>query len=134
MNTDTITADVPLNLLIPDETPMRVPVTFSYCQQDSYAVTLNFFEYGHPDHVRWIFARDLLANGLIDYAGGGDVEVKREGSVVLIRVSSPEGYAMLEADHAMLAAFLDRTYSMVPIGTECFDADGVIAFLLDGAA
>ena len=131
MNTDTITADVPLNLLIPDSTPMRVPVTFSYCQQDSYAVTLDFFHVGHPEYVRWIFARDLLANGLIDFADGCDVRIKREGSIVLIELSSPEGRALLEADHDMLSAFLKRTYVMVPAGTECFDADGVIAWMLD---
>jgi hypothetical protein len=33
----------------------------------------------------------------------------------------------------VLSAFLDRTYVMVPAGTECFDADGVIAWMLDGA-
>lgn len=128
---DTITADITLRLLIASDDAVPVPVTVTYCQQDSYAITADFFAVGHEHPQRWVFARDLLANGLLDYAGACDVKIKREGSVVLIKLESPEGTALLEANHAELDDFLGRTYRMVPAGTETFDTDALIAQIME---
>ena len=76
---------------------------------------------GRAGWVEWVFARDLLADGLIADAGDGDVRIRPaadDPEVVVIELSSPSGHAMFEASAQELADFLDRTYDVVVPGNE----------------
>jgi hypothetical protein len=80
------------------------------------------FHVGMDDPVEWIFARDLLAEGLSHPAGEGDVRLwpsTGPGRHVLnIALSSPFGQAQFEAPLAALTGFLLRTFEVVPTGRE----------------
>ncbi|MEV6002794.1 SsgA family sporulation/cell division regulator [Streptomyces griseomycini] len=106
---------------------VQVPVRLTYRSADPYAVEAVF----HPDdpgnEITWSFARDLLLEGLEYHAGEGDVTVwsppalrgKHEERRTLIRLSSPEGTALLSASRTQLKKYLDKTLLLVAVGTEC---------------
>ncbi|MBB5960455.1 hypothetical protein FHS29_007079 [Saccharothrix tamanrassetensis] len=82
-----------------------------------------------------MFARDLLADGLIADAGDGDVRIRPaadDPEVVVIELSSPSGHAMFEASAQELADFLDRTYDVVVPGNEHLwvDVDEALTHLI----
>jgi hypothetical protein len=108
------------DLLAPRTPAVPVQVELRYDTQDPYAVVAAF-RTGRTGWVEWVFARDLLADGLIAEAGDGDVRIKPvtdEPEIVLIELSSPSGHAMFEASAQELAEFLDRTYDIVMPGNE----------------
>jgi hypothetical protein len=110
-----------LDLLVPHASPVRVEAELRYDTRDPYAVTAAF-RCGPAGTVEWCFARDLLADGLIDDAGVGDVRIGPAPDaveLVVLVVSSPAGLAMFEAYAEDLAEFLDHTYDLVLPGTEC---------------
>jgi hypothetical protein len=107
-----------------------------YSGSDPYAVRMAF-HVGTDEPVEWIFARDLLAAGIDARQGEGDVRVwpsaqscaesdglevigdaSTEGTVLNIELSSPFGQAHFEAPAQAMAAFLHRTYQIVPAGQE----------------
>jgi len=106
-----------------------------YSGSDPYAVRMAF-HVGTDEPVEWIFARDLLAAGIESRHGEGDVRVwpssascpesgldltgsAQPGDKVLnIELSSPFGQAHFEAPAQAMAAFLRRTYQIVPAGQE----------------
>jgi hypothetical protein len=107
-----------------------------YSGSDPYAVRMAF-HVGTDEPVEWIFARDLLAAGIESRQGEGDVHVwpspgsgagtgelgptgsPQPGDKVLnIELSSPFGQAHFEAPAQAMAAFLRRTYQIVPAGQE----------------
>jgi Streptomyces sporulation and cell division protein, SsgA len=108
-----------------------------YSVNDPYAVRMAF-HVGTDEPVEWIFARDLLAAGLMSRQGEGDVKVwpsaascaandgleaigaaGTEGAVLNIELSSPFGQAHFEAPAQAMSAFLQRTFHIVPPGREC---------------
>lgn len=125
----TITADLRLRLLVSGSAALPVHADFSFDPSDGYTLHVTFHAAG--DTVAWMFSRDLLAAGLRDDAGLGDVRVWPSSDaavqVVYISLRSPEGEALLEASIPELSAFLERTYILVPAGTECTDVDAAIA-------
>jgi hypothetical protein len=95
------------------------------------------FHVGTDEPVEWIFARDLLAAGVESRQGEGDVQVwpsalscadtdnldkagaaDIDGKVLNIELSSPFGQAHFEAPAQAMAAFIQRTYQIVPAGKE----------------
>jgi hypothetical protein len=106
-----------------------------YDTADPYAVHATFHT-GAEETVEWVFARDLLAEGLHRPTGTGDVRVWPSRShgqgVVCIALSSPEGEALLEAPARALESFLKRTDAAVPPGTEHrhFDLDTELSHIL----
>jgi hypothetical protein len=69
--------------------------------------------------VRWIFGRELLAEGLAQPAGIGDVRVCPVGEDrVLIRLDVRGQTAELRCSRAALAGFLADTFALVPAGAE----------------
>ncbi|MGW7415851.1 SsgA family sporulation/cell division regulator [Streptomyces sp. NPDC054863] len=115
------------------------PALLSYHSADPYAVHLdNHIDLEDP--VRWTFARELLATGLTQWAGIGDVSVhpgKSEGGdVVLIALRSGEETVLLRAPTAIVRTFLARTERIVRPGTEHahMDLDTVLGRLLGGPA
>lgn len=116
----TLRSTINLDLLVPQAPPARVEVELRYDTRDPYAVTAAF-RAGPSGCVEWCFARDLLADGLIEEAGLGDVRIGPAADaveLVVLIVSSPAGLAVFEGYAEDLADFLDRTYDVVLPGTE----------------
>ncbi|MGW4065857.1 SsgA family sporulation/cell division regulator [Amycolatopsis sp. NPDC004747] len=111
--------------------PRPVPAELEYDTLDPYAVAVVL--HAGPSAVRWLFGRDLLADGLLARCGDGDVRIgpADDPALVLVELSSPDGAAVLEAPAKEIAAFLDRTYDVVPAGSESdwFDFDEEMAKL-----
>jgi hypothetical protein len=134
-NTMIIEVEMMLRLASPE--PVVVPARFRYEPADPYAVSATF--HTEPASVTWTFARDLLATGLDQPAGIGDVRiwpspwVTPHGDQVVVVLSSPDGYALLEAPRKALFRFLRRTYALVPPGQETShqDIDTALSRLLN---
>ena len=105
--------------------PRPVPAELEYDTRDPYAVAVVL--HAGANAVRWLFGRDLLADGLLARCGDGDVRIGPAGdpALVVVELTSPDGAAVLEAPAKEVAAFLDRTYDVVPAGSESdwFDFD-----------
>lgn len=85
--------------------------------------------------VSWVFARELLAEGLRGAAGEGDVHVWPCGlERTVIELHTGEGVAVLEFRAADLWGFLQCSYELVPAGGESarLDLDEGLASLLRG--
>ncbi len=134
----TISAELGLKLVVPQQTIVPLVASLYYSGRDPYAVRMAF-HVGTDEPVEWIFARDLLAAGINSRQGDGDVHVWPSeqscaetegldslgtgdgadgGGVLNIELSSPFGQAHFEAPTRAMAAFLDRTYQIVPAGQE----------------
>ncbi|WP_326834162.1 SsgA family sporulation/cell division regulator [Amycolatopsis rhabdoformis] len=100
--------------------PLPVRADLEYDPSDPYAISVGY--HAGPGVVRWLFGRDLLADGLIAPAGEGDVRVRpaADSARVVVELNAPDGSAVLEAPADELADFLDRTYDEVPAGDEAF--------------
>jgi hypothetical protein len=102
---------------------------------DPYAVVMNLE--AKSGTVVWTFARDLLADGLYQPSGSGDVQVwpclsPSGDAVVIIELSSPDGLALLQAPSRAIHDFLVRTHQVVPEGEEStyLEMDALISQLL----
>jgi hypothetical protein len=128
----TISAELGLRLIVPQQTIVPLVASLYYSGSDPYAVRMAF-HVGTDEPVEWIFARDLLASGIRSRQGEGDVKVwpsakscaepdrpgiGSECTVLNIELSSPFGQAHFEAPAQAMAAFLQRTYQIVPAGQE----------------
>jgi hypothetical protein len=122
-------------LIAPDAPPVPVTVELTYNSRDPYAVQASF-RTGSTTAVEWVFARDLLHDGLIGPAGTGDVHVQpmplNPGRVQL-ELSSPSGHAVFTTCADTLGDFLHRTYRAVPADTEYsrLDFDMALSDLLN---
>jgi hypothetical protein len=104
----------------------RLDGELEYAAGDPYAVAAVFRAGASP--IRWVFARELLAEGLFAPVGDGDVHVwpglgSRGQAVVLIELNSPYGEALLQAASRDVSEFLQRTFELVPRGTEDMQLD-----------
>jgi hypothetical protein len=135
----TVSAELGLRLVVPQQTIVPLVASVYYSGTDPYAVRMAF-HVGTDEPVEWIFARDLLAAGIESQQGEGDVQVWPSaascaedgeldvigsaetqgtgGKVLNIELSSPFGQAHFEAPAEAMSAFLQRTYKIVPAGTE----------------
>jgi sporulation and cell division protein SsgA len=112
----------------------RAPVLarWSYHPADPYAVTLAF-RARHGRWIAWCFARDLLAEGLREPAGLGDVRVRPDGEfeddLIVVELQSPDGHALVEARREDVERFVEVTARVVPVGAESerVDVDAFIA-------
>jgi len=130
----TLRSTAVFDLLAPQAPAVPVQVELRYDTSDPYAVVAAF-RTGRAGWVEWVFARDLLADGLIAHAGEGDVAIRPavdDPEVVAIELSSPSGHAVFEASAQELADFLDRTYDVVVPGNENLwvDVDDALTRLL----
>ena len=107
-------------LITPDAPAVPVKVDLSYHSRDPFAVQATF-RTGHGSAVEWVFARDLLHDGLITASGSGDVHVQPmplNPNRVQLELSSPSGHAVFTTCAQTLGDFLHRTYDAVPPGCE----------------
>ncbi|MBX7546521.1 SsgA family sporulation/cell division regulator [Streptomyces sp. NPDC004232] len=121
MHHTVVERELELKLILSPERSIPVPARLAYRSDDPYAVHITF-HINSESPVNWTFARDLLVEGVFRPCGHGDVRVwptKADGrSVVLIALSSPDGDALLEAPIPQVSAWLERTLTAVPPGTE----------------
>ena len=125
-------------LIAPDAPVVPVKVDLSYHSRDPYAVQASF-RTGNGTAVDWVFARDLLHDGLIGESGTGDVRVMpmpHNPLKVQLELSSPSGHAVFTTCAQALGDFLHRTFEAVPQGGEYswLDFDMALADLLNDPA
>ncbi|MCL2585103.1 MAG: SsgA family sporulation/cell division regulator [Streptosporangiales bacterium] len=121
----TVSAELGLRLVVPEETVVPLVASLYYSSDDPYAVRIAF-HVGMDEPVEWTFARDLLASGAEDAAGDGDVKAWPSGrsasgltgTVLNLHLISPYGEALFEAPIREVTEFLGRTYQVVPKGGE----------------
>jgi len=125
MDSSTVSAELGVRLVLPEQTIVPLVARLFYSHEDPYAVRIAFGA-GLDEPVEWLFARDLLAMGIEGREGLGDVTVwpsadsegGAPGSVLHIELSSPLGQAHFEAPAREISDFLRRTYQIVPAGEE----------------
>jgi Streptomyces sporulation and cell division protein, SsgA len=138
----TVSAELGLRLVAAEQAVVPLVASLHYSGSDPYAIRMAF-HVGSEDPVEWIFARDLLADGLMSPEGDGDVQIwpstpapgpvgQGPLSVLNLKLSSPFGEAHFEAPAEAIANFLDRTFRVVPMGkeTEVIDIDAELNGLL----
>ncbi len=99
----------------------RLEGELAFDPTDPYAVTMRLEARGGS--VTWIFARELLADGLYEPAGAGDVQVwpclsSTGDAVIVIELSSPDGCAVLQTESRAVQRFVASTHGLVPAGQE----------------
>ncbi len=129
-----VTAELVLRMVVDSTRTVEVPCAFEYRAEEPYALRATF-QTGAAS-IEWMFARDLLGEGLHRPVGEGDVviwpEHSGEAPLVLVALNSPSGQAVLEADRPVIEAFLNRTFDIVPAGSESVSAgvDALISAIL----
>ncbi|RJQ76346.1 SsgA family sporulation/cell division regulator [Amycolatopsis panacis] len=114
-----------------NESTTPVLSRLSFHAGEPFAVTVAFrTERGR--WIEWTFARDLLATGLTEPAGLGDVRIRPDLSadeeLLTLEIESPDGYAAFELEREDVRSFLESSYELVPLGAESehFDVNGLI--------
>lgn len=131
----TITNAITVDVLDPIEVVATLDAELQYDARDPFAVTATFATAAGA--VSWTFARELLAAGLAQPVGDGDIHIwpsiDIDGHpVTLMELQSPDGNALIQFEDAALVAFFDRTVALVPLGTESMELmiDNAIAAIL----
>ncbi|MQY14289.1 Sporulation-specific cell division protein SsgB [Streptomyces sp. RB5] len=130
-----VTHEVTAHLAVAAEPPVPMPAELHFDRRDPYAVRLSVGSTSLGT-VDWVFARDLLAQGLHWEAGTGDVVVApRFDGRVRIVVRTRAGAAALDIDVPAVERFLERTWRVVPLGAEGrhLELDRVVTELLSGS-
>lgn len=132
-----VTAELELHLVVPGGPSLPVTAGLRYDVVDPWAVRVAFHTGGDDDGVvEWMFARQLLTDGVAGPVGEGDVRVwpatHGVDRVVNLAMASPSGSALFEIDRDALVEFLQQTYVAVPTGSESevVDLDAELALLL----
>jgi hypothetical protein len=111
---------------------VSIPVEseLAFDSRNPYALTISFHL---NETVVWTFGRELLAAGLTEPSGDGDVHVwpclDDDGLAVLcVELCSPDGNALIELSTVDAADFVDRSEELVPLGSESdhLDVDAII--------
>ncbi|MFF8770017.1 SsgA family sporulation/cell division regulator [Kitasatospora sp. NPDC015120] len=136
MQHSTVQGHLTMNLVVSAELTFRIVVDLDYDPADPYAVRFTFHLPG-DEPVTWVFARELLLDGLARPSGEGDVHIHPVGGElgeVCLVLCSPEGDAVLRGAAPPLIAFLARTDRLVPIGEEAAagDLDAQLDLILRG--
>jgi hypothetical protein len=129
-----VECDVALRL-VTDRSLLPVTARLAYDARDPFAVRMALRSPGGPE-VEWVMSRDLLAGGLSEPSGEGDVGIWPSTSagedVLCLSLASPDGQALLVGDCAEVSGFVERTYDAVPSGEESgfIDLDALVEQLL----
>jgi hypothetical protein len=116
-----VTRELIVQVLAPLDGPSEVSVDLCYDRTDPYAVRA-MFRVASDQQVSWVFARELLAQGMTEASGDGDVRILPTWAdgreVVRIVLRSPDGESLLQTQPADLVEFLDATFALCPHGHE----------------
>ncbi|GAA2339485.1 SsgA family sporulation/cell division regulator [Streptomyces kunmingensis] len=101
---------------------VEVPCEFSYDAGDPLAVTVTF-TVGQEWSVRWVIARELLAEGLVTRSGDGDVALwpvyGDDGEPVTLGMRlGGTNIALFEIPVEPITQWLAQTYALVAPGAE----------------
>lgn len=141
MSIATVRAELELRLVVPGGPSLPVLADLRYVAVDPWAVSVAFRVGTARDDdgvVEWVFARQLLTEGIAGTVGEGDVRVWPSSThgdhVVNLAMASPSGSALFEIDRDALVEFLQQTYLAVPTGAEgtVVDLDAELVLLLEG--
>ncbi|MGW4820803.1 SsgA family sporulation/cell division regulator [Streptomyces sp. NPDC004227] len=115
-----------------------IPAALHYDRRDPFAVRMTFPAPATLEGVDvcWLFARDLLAAGLREPEGDGDVRVRPYGfDRTVLEFHAPEGTAVVHVRSGEIRRFLEATSELVPLGLEHlqFDLDHDLAELMRDA-
>ncbi|NEB74577.1 SsgA family sporulation/cell division regulator [Streptomyces sp. SID14478] len=115
-----------------------IPATLSYDVRDPFAVRMSFPAPATLEGVDvcWTFARELLACGVTEPAGAGDVRVRPYGyDRTVMEFHASEGTAIVHVRTGELENFLADSTQLVPVGEEHLhvDVDGDLAELMRDA-
>lgn len=139
-HTTRVTTELELRLVVSGGPSLPVLATLRYDARDPWAVRIVFQTGEDGEGVEWLFARQLLTDGVARPAGQGDVRVwpapDRRDRVVHLAMASPSGSALFEIHRDDLVTFLQSTYLVVANGGEeqVVDLDDELALLLRDAA
>lgn len=128
-----VSVPMEMTLVLANDSNVQVSATLDYRVDEPYSVRAVFDTI--ETSVAWVFSRELLAEGISDPAGQGDVTIwpsHEDPNKVCIALSSPNGHALLEVQRSDVNEFLARSYAVLPRGEESsmIDFDHVIAQLL----
>jgi hypothetical protein len=116
-----VTRELTVTVLAPLDGPSEVSVDLRYDKADPYAVRATF-RVASDQQVAWVFARDLLAQGMTEASGDGDVRIWptwHDGrEVVCIVLRSPDGEALLQTESLELLEFLAASFALCAAGRE----------------
>lgn len=116
----TVSHDLQMQVVLDDESRVTLPAILAYDVHDPFAISATF-RTGEGD-ITWVFARELLAQGLTERAGDGDILIRpahpSRGALVLFTLSSPSGAARIEGDRGAIQDFVDACYNLLPEGSE----------------
>lgn len=133
----TVQHDIHMQVVIADGNRVALPATLTYRAEDPFAVTATFRT--ADNEISWVFARELLRDGLRDIAGHGDIVVRpghpSRGARVSLTLSSPSGSAVIEGSREQIGDFVAEMYRAVPEDTEWMylDLDRTIEDLLEAS-
>lgn len=133
----TVQTQLELRLVVPGGPSLPVLAELGYTAADPWAVRVGF-QTGEDGNgvVVWLFARQLLSEGVAGPVGEGDVRmwpaVSGDEHVVHLAMASPSGSALFEIPRDDVLKFLQQTYLAVPTGAEeqVVDLDAELAVLL----
>ena len=115
-----------------NDTLTPVTTRWTYDTTEPYALTVAFAT-DRGRWVEWVFARDLLIDGMTEPSGDGDFRVAPDPdpSLLVLEIYAPSGSAAFTLERDDLSVFLDETLELVPAGTEAahFDVDRLLAEL-----
>ncbi|MBQ1093700.1 SsgA family sporulation/cell division regulator [Streptomyces sp. B93] len=104
----------------------NIPATLRYDRSDPFAVRMTFPAQATLEGVEvcWTFARELLAAGLHDAEGHGDVRVRPYGfDRTVLEFHAPEGTAVVHLHSEDVRRFLAAAGELVPLGLEHLQLD-----------
>lgn len=116
------------------ESSVEIRATLAYSANDPFSVTLGL-SLGADQAVEWVFARELLIDGVHLPVGQGDIHIYPTFGELRINLQSPDGSATLAADLATMRQFADDMQATVALGNEheFFSFDDELAELLEFA-
>lgn len=130
-----LTLDIECVLTI--ATRQAVRAEFRFDPDTVWAVSARFAVEGGP-RVEWRIGRDLLQQRLSSTSGLGSIRMWPSGSeeraTAWLQLASGSMAALFELPVPPLAEWLERTYELVPVGTELTELDwntAAAALLLD---
>ncbi|MFF8848260.1 SsgA family sporulation/cell division regulator [Streptomyces sp. NPDC015127] len=124
-----------LDQYVHDEVALPVRTKLRYRSADPFAVTLDF-QNASGLITSWRFSRDLLYHGMNHDAGNGDVRIwpadKGEEPLLCILLRSSGSHALFTTESDPIRAWLDRSFDLIPRGTESalIDWESVIDSLM----
>ncbi len=116
-----------------DDNHTCIPLQWSYNISDPFAITFTFIS--DDDRISWTISRDLLALGLVERAGDGDVTIwpgARTDDPLNIKLCGYDSNGNLGSEtfttsRAVAGLFLAATRRHVEVGQETLDVDALLA-------